>query len=304
MLPSKGASKLITLFVSTLLIIGLVVPLATSLQHPKVTTEVHTDVKALKFIPPKYEFKKIPKYKELYRSYSNLKKNLHYLGTLVCGHGLMISVYRDLNSLTAIIIYHTVDGRVLKYLSEKLKLVKEKSTSNYAYKVYEILIPNVKLSDRELSASLESVTKEVVIWEAHVEGIVVYNFGVWGSYKVHLKGIVWIKDEGSGSKVIVDAVEKGSYAERIRALKYLFSQCWFKAWAQHNQFKAFIKGDWGIAENTAPYTYRCSGRPVLSVDPNINLNIDAGGPNCGGALGSACYGWSPSLSLHVNSSNT
>jgi len=215
----------------------------------------------------------------------------------------MISIYRDLSSLKAVIIYHTGSGDVLKHLSVKLKLVREGSASNYVYKVYEVPLPRVGLISKELSTRLERIAGEVVIFEDHVEGVIVYGFGVWGNYEVHLKGIIWIKEEASGSKLIVGAVEKGSYAERDGAMAYLFSQCWFKAWAQYNQFKVFIKGDWGVAENTAPYTYRCFGRPVVTVDPNMRLSIDAGGPSCGRALGSACYGWSPSLFLHGNVPN-
>jgi len=65
---SKGVFKLITLSLFSVLAISLAIPLAVYPQHPKVVriySEIHVDVKVLRFIPPIYDFRRVPKYGEL-----------------------------------------------------------------------------------------------------------------------------------------------------------------------------------------------------------------------------------------------
>jgi len=275
-------------------------------------TDVYLDQHSTTFTKPVFMVEKLSIFEHVYRacpsSESEFHYYLHYLGTLRNEKlALAVSLFRDLNSLKALLVYH-VGEEVLDCVSTSIELVKsERSalqpvaknvTAYYSYEEYMLRIPSPPLSLVDTKPSLAEevaiITEAMTIIEFHVEGVIVYDYGFLGDYIVHLKGVVWIKEESNGSREIVDAIERGSYTEMEGALKYLFSQCWFNARAEYNRFAAFIKGSWGIAENACPLTMRCRGRPAVTVYPDRRITIDPGGGTCNLELGCGCYGWSPS----------
>jgi|GEM_PF-5653265 len=306
----KRVFIIVPALLTLILLMLTVAPQAYQPLGPKsVVVSVHSKVRVMNFTKPTVASGLFETYKSIYVGcHEKLSsRSIYYIGTLYHREGgLMISLFKPLNTFKALIVYHEGNGKVLYCTLIKLRLLssggKNRNLSKgikgtYRYSIYELNIPGIPLEILKevtyagnLSQALRDakILSNVVIIEEHVEGIMRYTY-LGGEYDVHLKGIVWIKKEPGGSREVVNAVERGSYGELKGAMKYLYSVCEFKAWAEHNEFVAMIKGSWMIAENTCPLTDRCRGRPVLTVYANGNIDLDPGGGKCNLELGCGCY---------------
>lgn len=301
---------LLVLVISFSLTIGLTVlltPMITDISY-EITTKTKAVIKEERvyhYIEPKFMVIKSKEFTNLYTKCLNINvsADTHYIGTITADT-LRISLYSTQDGNGArniVVIYHTL-GDILTCILTKAKLVEEfvsdslnlanNVTGYYKYRVYLIRLPLPKTAELPKPNSLKEATAiayTVIIREVHVEGVLEYKFGPLGEYVVYLKGIVWIKEESNGSKMIINAVEKGSYDELKGAMQFLFSRCKFTAGVEWNEFIALIKAKFVIAENTCPFTQRCRGRPSLTIYPDRRLELDSA-MSCGVELGCGCYG--------------